>query len=544
MFDNELSVLVLGRAGAGKSSFGNLLLGEKAFVTGDSVNSVTLEPKSASGQCSGMKINVIDTEGFGDTDKDTDTQTQSLAWLLRNWKKGVNAVTFVLNWHDCRLTTDIRDFMLFAFRSFGNPEFLKYISVVFTRCSEDVKQEARSKRKGEIQVKIKNLLTTAIKKEDDEEKKKAAMEMLNVIEIPVYFIDSSPDKPPDPSTRDNLGGFHCFMGGNPPLPTTGFNPATIGGTIEIERDTVLDHEDPPDSQNLVYGIFHNKKREHFIPDTVGSADHYSEWEVESEDRKAIRRIEKQQDVSEQTQGNQVYRVTVYKQRDVILPLKDGEQEKPGDWKEVNREQKVIRRIETQHKNYEDTTGDTTYQVTLEQEREVVIRECGSEQRGEWKTIRDDRKPIRRTEVETEYNVVKDYRVTGDGDVKYEIRVDRKRTVTIDLISKIRTLGGWDEYNKKEVEVARKRVTKETRPMETEERREISDWVPLGPLVLLGMGVRETHYSYYLITWTEERQKTTDVYGYSTYTEWKEVPGSREEKFLGGYGEDNFSLFGS
>ena len=155
MCDKEVSVLLLGRAGAGKSTFGNLLLGEKAFVTGDSLNPVTLEPKSASGQVSGMKINVIDTEGFGDPKKDTDEQTQSLAWLLRKWKKGVNAVTFVLNWADPRLTADIRDFMVFAFRSFDNPDFLKYITVVFTRYAQDVKQEARGKQKGEIQEKIK-----------------------------------------------------------------------------------------------------------------------------------------------------------------------------------------------------------------------------------------------------------------------------------------------------------------------------------------------------------------------------------------------------
>ena len=43
-------------------------------------------------------------------------------------------------------------------------------------------------------------------------------------------------------------------------------------------------------------------------------------------------------------------MTVYKQRQVILPEKDDDQEKPGAWKEINQDRKAIRRIEKEHKD--------------------------------------------------------------------------------------------------------------------------------------------------------------------------------------------------
>ncbi|CAF3358172.1 unnamed protein product [Rotaria socialis] len=63
---NEVRMILLGKTGGGKSSFGNTLIGAKEFTPGTSPNGVTEHCKCASRDFDDKKLFVVDTPGFLD----------------------------------------------------------------------------------------------------------------------------------------------------------------------------------------------------------------------------------------------------------------------------------------------------------------------------------------------------------------------------------------------------------------------------------------------------------------------------------------------
>lgn len=87
----DTTVLLVGDTGTGKSSFGNLYLGEVVFIANDSPNPVTLEAiekskevtiETKNGTKRGIK-RVIDTEGFVSGNSITSEQIRNLAKFLK-----------------------------------------------------------------------------------------------------------------------------------------------------------------------------------------------------------------------------------------------------------------------------------------------------------------------------------------------------------------------------------------------------------------------------------------------------------------------------
>ena len=138
-----------------------------------------------------------------------------------------------------------------------------------------------------------------------------------------------------------------------------------------------------------------------LPEEEGGQEERGEWEEINHERKVIRRIEKAQNDYEESKDDVIYRVTVYKQREVILPEQEGEGEKPGEWEIINEDREALRRIEKEHKDYEETQGDVTYRVIIDRQREVKLPEGTP---GPWREVKNDRKPICQVEEEEEKNV--------------------------------------------------------------------------------------------------------------------------------------------
>ncbi|ROL53496.1 GTPase IMAP family member 8 [Anabarilius grahami] len=66
----RLNLVLLGKAGAGKSSSGNTILGREAFTTEKSFTSVTRDVAAEDGDVCGLPITVYDTPGFSGTENE------------------------------------------------------------------------------------------------------------------------------------------------------------------------------------------------------------------------------------------------------------------------------------------------------------------------------------------------------------------------------------------------------------------------------------------------------------------------------------------
>ncbi|XP_030635234.1 GTPase IMAP family member 4-like [Chanos chanos] len=92
----QLRMVLLGKTGDGKSSGGNTILNEKAFIAMSSKNSITLKCESKSGTIHGRPVTVIDTPGFFGTDLPDDQQRCEIAECLTHCAPGVHAFIIIL----------------------------------------------------------------------------------------------------------------------------------------------------------------------------------------------------------------------------------------------------------------------------------------------------------------------------------------------------------------------------------------------------------------------------------------------------------------
>lgn len=105
MHNNEVTVIMIGDTGAGKSLFGNLYLGKNAFEASDSVDPVTLEASTQSNKIDECTRYVIDTAGFNDGQSIESIQIQNLAIFMRKYIRGVNGIAIIINdrWCKCQI---------------------------------------------------------------------------------------------------------------------------------------------------------------------------------------------------------------------------------------------------------------------------------------------------------------------------------------------------------------------------------------------------------------------------------------------------------
>ena len=97
MQNDEVTILMIGDTGVGKSSFGNIYLEKPIFEASDSTDPVTLKADAQSNKINGCTRYAIDTVGFNDGQSIDSVQIQNLAILMRNYLRGVNGIVIVLN---------------------------------------------------------------------------------------------------------------------------------------------------------------------------------------------------------------------------------------------------------------------------------------------------------------------------------------------------------------------------------------------------------------------------------------------------------------
>eukprot|EP00927_Polykrikos_kofoidii_P021217 TRINITY_DN20157_c0_g1_i1.p1 TRINITY_DN20157_c0_g1~~TRINITY_DN20157_c0_g1_i1.p1 ORF type:complete len:636 (-),score=164.09 TRINITY_DN20157_c0_g1_i1:115-2022(-) len=133
------TVMVFGKTGAGKSHLANLILGHKAFLSADSVASVTNEHSVRKGVSADKTVTVLDTIGFGDTRLSNEVVIGSLRETALEAPGGIDLIIFVLKKE--RVTPVEQEILAYVTQLLFGPECLPNLYMVVThagRLASDV----------------------------------------------------------------------------------------------------------------------------------------------------------------------------------------------------------------------------------------------------------------------------------------------------------------------------------------------------------------------------------------------------------------------
>jgi hypothetical protein len=261
---NYMTSLLIGDTGVGKSELGNRVLRVKRFQANDSPFPVTLAPKAESTVIDGVTRYVIDTEGHADGNSISSEQIQKLALFLKQWKLGVNAVCIVLNGQNDRFSQGIKDTLRWAYNTFGTPDVLNHICIVFTCCYDGIARPNRQRKETEYRQCVQQFL-------------RDVSGIAAVPLIPIFFVDSLNYQSAE--TERNLTQFHGWAMSRQPLLTGNVRAVELRDKIETETVTRAfvryRFSGSPDNQDR-YAVYENRERKKITPHN-GDPVRYSEW---------------------------------------------------------------------------------------------------------------------------------------------------------------------------------------------------------------------------------------------------------------------------
>ncbi|XP_073674608.1 uncharacterized protein [Garra rufa] len=128
----NLNLVLLGRTGVGKSSSGNTILGQQAFISESSSTSVTRNVAAEIGDICGLPIKVYDTPGFSDTQLSKE-EFLKYEKILQECESGLCAFMLVLR--SDRFTEEDQEFLENILELLGAKR-IEQTWILFTRGDE------------------------------------------------------------------------------------------------------------------------------------------------------------------------------------------------------------------------------------------------------------------------------------------------------------------------------------------------------------------------------------------------------------------------
>lgn len=140
----NLTVMMFGMTGAGKSALGNLIAGFDAFDYGDDTVSVTNLDSVMRYEADNGSLVLLDTIGLGDTEIDQDKVVASIRDVALSAPGGVDVLLFVMR--NARITDDAIARLIYATEYLWGSQCLLNLYIVITHASRYMtsKEEAKA----------------------------------------------------------------------------------------------------------------------------------------------------------------------------------------------------------------------------------------------------------------------------------------------------------------------------------------------------------------------------------------------------------------
>ncbi|XP_017542135.2 GTPase IMAP family member 7-like isoform X1 [Pygocentrus nattereri] len=133
---SNLTLVLVGKTGDGKSATGNTILGRTTFTSQSSAGCVTKETERVDGLVEGRKTTVIDTPGLFDENMDEKLLKKQMKMCLEIIPKpyGLHAILLVVSLAG-RFTQEDKKAVMWIQKNFGE-ESLKYTIILFTHADQ------------------------------------------------------------------------------------------------------------------------------------------------------------------------------------------------------------------------------------------------------------------------------------------------------------------------------------------------------------------------------------------------------------------------
>ncbi|GAB1223375.1 hypothetical protein ENUP19_0145G0001 [Entamoeba nuttalli] len=189
----QTKLLLIGETGVGKSSFGNFILKKNVFEVSDSPNPETREVVGEKGEGDRSDLIVIDTPSLQESKEFNERFLNDIVDIVKE-QGGINGIVIVLNYNTNIISNNIKMLIQIMSKIFPSHDFLKHICIVWNKCYYYISDRQLTNQK---EIKRNEFLPELLRRTEIF----TGAEETN--DIPMYYVDSEPDKRYDNSRSEN-----------------------------------------------------------------------------------------------------------------------------------------------------------------------------------------------------------------------------------------------------------------------------------------------------------------------------------------------------